>query len=157
MLLVCFDIQVKDKENEKIENYKDLKRELKRIWKLRKVTVVPIIIGALGTVSNDIKKWLTVLVSHVVWNHLNHPEKLTLIGEDLYIGRTTNGCILLIIVFPSNPSQVVRLCHLLDGIFVVLEIRNKKQTHLTGQCNPAGSCYPFLSLTIGDKIVVKND
>ena len=59
MLLVCFDIQVKDKENEKIENYKDLKRELKRIWKLRKVTVVPIIIGALGTVSNDIKKRLT--------------------------------------------------------------------------------------------------
>ena len=59
MLLVCFDIQVKDKENEKIENCKDLKRELKRIWKLRKVTVVPIIIGALGTVSNDIKKRLT--------------------------------------------------------------------------------------------------
>ena len=59
MLLVCFDIQVKDKKNEKIENCKDLKRELKRIWKLRKVTVVPIIIGALGTVSNDIKKWLT--------------------------------------------------------------------------------------------------
>ena len=56
MLLVRFDIQVKDKENEKIENYKDLKRELKRIWKLRKVTVVPIIIGALGTVSNDIEK-----------------------------------------------------------------------------------------------------
>ena len=96
-------------------------------------------------------------MSHVVWNHLNHPEKLTLIGGDLYIGRTTNGCILLIIVFPSNPSQVIRLCHLLDGIFVVLEIRNKKQTDLTGQCNPAGSCYPFLSLTIGDKIVVKND
>ena len=88
---------------------------------------------------------------------MNHPEKLTLIGGDLYIGRTTNGCILLIIVFPSNPSQVVRLCHLLDGIFVVLEIRHKKQTVLTGQCNPAGSCYPFLSLTIGDKIVVKND
>ena len=88
---------------------------------------------------------------------MNDPEKLTLIGEDLYIGRTKNGCILLIIVFPSNPSQVVRLCHLLHGIFVVLEIRNKKQTDLTGQCNPAGSCYPFLSLTIGDKIVVKND
>ena len=59
MLLVRFDIQVKDKEKEKIENYQDLKRELKRIWKLRKVTVVPIIIGASGTVSNDIEKWLT--------------------------------------------------------------------------------------------------
>ena len=156
MLLVCFDIQVKDKENEKIENCKDLKRELKRIWKLRKVTVVPIIIGALGTVSNDIKKWLTEIGVTCRLESFESPRKVDP-NRDLYIGRTTNGCILLIIVFPSNPSQVVRLCHLLDGIFVVLEIRNKKQTDLTGQCNPAGSCYPFLSLTIGDKIVVKND
>ena len=42
-------------EKEKIENYRALKRELKRIWKLRRVTLVPIIIGALGTVSKDIK------------------------------------------------------------------------------------------------------
>ena len=34
-----FDIRVKDNEKEKIENYQDLKREVKRIWKLRKVTV----------------------------------------------------------------------------------------------------------------------
>ena len=53
-----FDIRVKDKEKEKIENYQDLKWELKRIWKLRRVTVVPIIVGALGTVSKDIEKWL---------------------------------------------------------------------------------------------------
>ena len=37
---------------------RDLKREVKRIWKLRKVTVVPIIIGSLGTVSKDIERWL---------------------------------------------------------------------------------------------------
>ena len=49
---------MEDKEKEKIENYQDLKRELKRIWKLRRVTVVPGIIGALGTVSIDIEKWL---------------------------------------------------------------------------------------------------
>ena len=40
-----FDTRVKDKEKEKIENYQDLKRELKRIWKLRTVTIVPIMIG----------------------------------------------------------------------------------------------------------------
>ena len=49
---------MKDKEKEKIESYQDLKRELKRIRKLRRVTVVPVIIGALGTVSKDIEKWL---------------------------------------------------------------------------------------------------
>ena len=31
---------------------------MKRIWKLRSVTVVPIIIGALETISKDIEKWL---------------------------------------------------------------------------------------------------
>ena len=31
--VICpFDIRVKDKEKEKIENYQDLKRELTRIW-----------------------------------------------------------------------------------------------------------------------------
>ena len=53
-----FDIRVKDKEKEEIENYQDLTRKLKRIWKLRRITVVPFIIGALGTVSEDIEKWL---------------------------------------------------------------------------------------------------
>ena len=53
-----FDTRVKDKEKEKIDNYQDLKRELKRNWKLRTVTVVPIMIGALGAVSKDIEKWL---------------------------------------------------------------------------------------------------
>ena len=53
-----FGIRVKDKWKEKIENYQDLRRELKRIWKLRRVTVVPIITGALETISKDIEKWL---------------------------------------------------------------------------------------------------
>ena len=54
----AFDIRVKGKEKEEIENYQELKREFKWIWKLRRVTVVPVIIGALGTVSKDIEKWL---------------------------------------------------------------------------------------------------
>ena len=53
-----FDTRVKDKEKENIENYQDLIWELKQIWKLRRVTVVPVIMGALGTVSKDIEKWL---------------------------------------------------------------------------------------------------
>ena len=39
-----------------MENHQDMKRELKRIWKLPRVTVVPVIIGALGTVSKGIEK-----------------------------------------------------------------------------------------------------
>ena len=39
-----------------MENYQDMKRGLKRIWKLPRVTEVPVIIGALGTVSKGIEK-----------------------------------------------------------------------------------------------------
>ena len=78
MLLVCFDIQVKDKENEKIENCKDLKRELKRIWKLRKATVVPIIIGALRTAFKDKEKWLASEIG--VTDHLESLHKACLLG-----------------------------------------------------------------------------
>ena len=55
------EIRVKGKEKEKIESYQYLKQELKRIWKLRWVTVVPVIIGAWGTVSKDIEKWLATI------------------------------------------------------------------------------------------------
>ena len=49
---------MKDKEKEKIENYQDVNREFKRIWKLCRVTVVPVIIDALGNISKDMEKWL---------------------------------------------------------------------------------------------------
>ena len=42
---------------EKIERYQDLKREVKKLWKLKKVNVIPIIIGALGTIGKNLEKW----------------------------------------------------------------------------------------------------
>lgn len=53
-----FDTRVQNKEKEKIEKYQDLKRELKWIWKLRKIIVVPVIIGASGTIPKGLAKWL---------------------------------------------------------------------------------------------------
>ena len=44
------DTRVPKKEIEKIKKYNDLRRELLRLWKV-KTKVVPILIGALGTVT----------------------------------------------------------------------------------------------------------
>ena len=44
-----FDHRVKLKENEKKDKYLDLARELKNLWNM-KVTIIPVVIGALGTV-----------------------------------------------------------------------------------------------------------
>ena len=53
-----FDTRVKEKQLEKIQKYQDLKREISRIWQCRKVTIIPIVIGALGTIAKDFTNWL---------------------------------------------------------------------------------------------------
>ena len=45
------DKRIGEKENEKVEKYQDLKREIPRIWNMRTVHVVPIIVGSLGSVK----------------------------------------------------------------------------------------------------------
>ena len=45
---IPYDTRVYDKKVEKIEKYLDLARELKKVWNM-KVTVVPLVVGALGT------------------------------------------------------------------------------------------------------------
>ena len=45
------------KESEKKDNYLDLTRELKKLWNM-KVTIEPIVIGALGTITKGLLKGL---------------------------------------------------------------------------------------------------
>ena len=51
------DDRVKDKELEKLEKYQLLKDEFAKVWRMRKVIVVPVIIGALGAVSVSFKEY----------------------------------------------------------------------------------------------------
>ena len=50
-----------EKEGEKIEKYQDLKREIGRLWVIRRLEVVPVVVGALGGVSNRLDEWLEKL------------------------------------------------------------------------------------------------
>ena len=54
------DHRVNLKENEKKDKYLDLARELKKLWDM-KVTIVPIVIGALGTITKGLLKGLADL------------------------------------------------------------------------------------------------
>ena len=47
------DTRIADCEQNKILAYQDLKREIKRVWQLRKVDVILIAIGALETVPSS--------------------------------------------------------------------------------------------------------
>ena len=50
------DVRVKDKELENIEKYQFLREEIGKLWELKKVTVVPIVIGTLKTLSEMFEK-----------------------------------------------------------------------------------------------------
>ena len=52
------DERVKDKELEKLEKYQLLKDEIAKVWRMRKVVVVPVVIGALGAVSVNFKEYM---------------------------------------------------------------------------------------------------
>ena len=47
------DGRVYEKGKENVEKYQDLRRENGRIWPLRKVQVVSMVIGALGSVTKE--------------------------------------------------------------------------------------------------------
>ena len=52
-IVVPADVRVGEKEKEKLEKYKDLKRETGRFWKLKMVEVLLVVIGALGSVTKE--------------------------------------------------------------------------------------------------------
>ena len=47
------DSRVNAKEQEKIEKYQDLRREVAMLWKMKKVEVILVVVGALGTITNN--------------------------------------------------------------------------------------------------------
>ena len=49
---------MKDKELEKLEKYQLLKGEIAKVWRMRKVIVVSVVIGALGAVSVGFKEYM---------------------------------------------------------------------------------------------------
>ena len=55
------DVNVGEKEKEQVEKYQDLKREIARLWKLKRVEVVPIVIGALGCITKEFDRWIEKL------------------------------------------------------------------------------------------------
>ena len=52
------DDRVEGKELEKLEKYQLLKDEIAKVWRVRKVIVVPVVIGALGAVSVNCKEYM---------------------------------------------------------------------------------------------------
>jgi hypothetical protein len=70
------DRKVKKKEAEKILKYKDLTIEIQRMWNV-KTKVIPVIIGATGTISKSFRQY----VSNIPGNHkVKELQKTVILG-----------------------------------------------------------------------------
>ena len=78
------DIRVASKEMEKIEKYQDLARELRKIWQV-KVKVVPVVVGALGTIPKALGKHLDEIGTNVRVDLL---QKAALLGTARILRKT---------------------------------------------------------------------
>ena len=52
------DTRIKLKEQEKIEKYQDLIREIARLWCLQRVNLIQVVVGALGCVTKEAEKYI---------------------------------------------------------------------------------------------------
>ena len=78
------DKRINEKEKETIEKYQDIKREIQRFWSLRKVSVVPVIVGALRSVTHNFKKFRKQIVIEL---EIHFVQKPTLLGTARILRR----------------------------------------------------------------------
>ena len=71
--VVCpFDTQIAEKEREKVDHYQDLKVQIqkKKMWSCKSVSVIPVVIGALGAVTKNLMMWVTKIGTPGILNLL---------------------------------------------------------------------------------------
>ena len=75
---------------EKINKYEELSFEIKKIWKMAKVEIIPIIVGALGSIWRpNLKSQLTKLgIDHIM--NVSNLQKEALLGSARILRKTLN-------------------------------------------------------------------
>ena len=83
------DTRVCDKEREKIEKYSLLKDKIARLWQMKKVVVIPIVVGVLGTRTTKFEKYIESLGIEIrledvrnqhCWNSYNNKKGTILLS-----------------------------------------------------------------------------
>ena len=53
--------RVKEKEMEKIDKYQMLREEVRCMWQVNNVTMIPVVVGALGVISDNFERYIKKL------------------------------------------------------------------------------------------------
>ena len=75
------DERVSEREVGKIEKYKVLKDEIARMWNMKEVTVIPVVVGALGAISTGFEKYITAIGIKRSVEHAQKNTKNSFIGD----------------------------------------------------------------------------
>ena len=78
-------MRVGTKEQEKVEKYQDLRREIEILWGMKKTEVIPIVVGALGMISKKLEIWIKKIGINIRTETL---QKSTLLGTARILRRT---------------------------------------------------------------------
>ena len=70
------DTRICNKEQEKNRKYSLLKDKIATLWQMKKVVVIPIVVGALGTISTKFEKYIESLGIEI---RIEHVQKLALL------------------------------------------------------------------------------
>ena len=79
-----WDYREYEKEGEKIEKYQELKREIRKVWGIRHLEVVPGVVGTLGFVSKRFDAWLEKLG---ITFRMELLQKTALLGTARILGK----------------------------------------------------------------------
>ena len=71
------DTRVVEKENEKVEKYQELKQEIIKLWQMKKVDAIPVVVRALGAVTGRISNWISRAELEIRVEHL---QKTAILG-----------------------------------------------------------------------------
>ena len=80
-----FNTRKAENEREMIDHYQDLKVEVQKMWNCKSVSVVPVVIGALGAVTKNLMMWVTKIGTPGILNLL---QKACFLGTAKILRRT---------------------------------------------------------------------
>ena len=83
-IAVPVDGRVHEKEREKVEKYQELRREIGRLWQFKNVKAIPVVVGALGSVTKDVDNWMGKLA---VPSKVGAIQKTVLLGTARILRR----------------------------------------------------------------------
>ena len=84
IIIIIIIITIIKKELEKIEKYQMLREEIRRLWQVSNVTVIPVVVGALGVISDKFERYIKKLDVKIAMEVI---QKTALLGTAMLLRK----------------------------------------------------------------------